>query len=104
VLRAMIADGTLKPGDRAPGGAALHRKTGVALTYCLYALRALEDDGTLVPRSSVQGKLRIVAGPAQRSGGQADTPGAMSVTASCLACPTSVSARTSASPPIERGG
>jgi DNA-binding FadR family transcriptional regulator len=66
VVRAMIADGTLKPGDRAPGGAALHRTTGIAKTYCLYALRALEAEGVLVPRASSQAKLRSVAEPAQR--------------------------------------
>jgi DNA-binding FadR family transcriptional regulator len=70
-VRAMIADGTLKPGDRAPGGAALHLKTGIAKTYCLYALRALEAEGILVPRASVQGKLRIVADPAQPFAGGA---------------------------------
>jgi DNA-binding transcriptional regulator YhcF (GntR family) len=63
MVRAMIADGTLKPGDRAPGGAALHRETGIAKTYCLYALRALEAEGILVPRASSQGKLRIIADP-----------------------------------------
>jgi DNA-binding FadR family transcriptional regulator len=69
MVRAMITDGTLKPGDRAPSGAALHRETKIAKTYCLYALRALEAEGILVPRASPQGKLRIVADPAQSASG-----------------------------------
>jgi DNA-binding FadR family transcriptional regulator len=64
----MIADGTLKPGDRAPAAAALQEQTGIGLTSCLQGLRLLAAEGALYPRRTSRGKLWIVTGPAQRSG------------------------------------
>jgi DNA-binding FadR family transcriptional regulator len=64
-MRKMIADGTLKPGEAAPTGAALREMTGAGLTQCLRALRLLEDEGTLIARTSPRGKVRIVREPDQ---------------------------------------
>jgi DNA-binding FadR family transcriptional regulator len=57
-VRGMIAAGELQPGARAPTGRALAEATGISLTYCRLALRALEDGGTL----RAQGRGRPVAG------------------------------------------
>lgn len=66
-VRAMIAAGTLKPGDRGPTAVMLHEATGISVYRCLCGLRLLVDEGVLFQRSS-RGKLWIVADPAQRSG------------------------------------
>ena len=62
-VRAMIADGTLKPGQRAPGAAELHEKTGISVVYCTRALQLLESDGTLI-RTSPRGRVWRVSEPA----------------------------------------
>jgi DNA-binding FadR family transcriptional regulator len=66
-VRTMIDDGTLRPGDPAPTGAALREITGAGLTQCLMALRLLEADGTLVRRTFPlpRGVVRVVREPAQ---------------------------------------
>jgi DNA-binding FadR family transcriptional regulator len=61
----MVGDGTLKPGDAAPTGAALREMTGAGLTQCLMALRVLEAEGTLIAQTSPRGKVRIVQAAAQ---------------------------------------
>ena len=52
IIRAQIADGTLKPGQAAPSGAQLARLTGFCALTCRRALRDLVADGTLVPGAS----------------------------------------------------
>lgn len=49
VVRAQVADGTLKPGQAAPSGAQLARLTGFSKLTCRKALRTLISEGTLVP-------------------------------------------------------
>jgi Bacterial regulatory proteins, gntR family/Helix-turn-helix domain len=48
LVRQKIADGTLKPGDRAPSGRALAAETGYSVPTCQAAFRLLLADGTLV--------------------------------------------------------
>lgn len=62
IVRAQIADGTLKPGDVAPSGAALSRATGHAQVTCRKALQLLVDEGTLTPRRSPSGRPRVAGG------------------------------------------
>jgi hypothetical protein len=63
-VRAQIADGTLRPGQPAPSGAALSRVTGYSTLTCRKALRVLIADGALVPGPSRNARPRV-AGPPQ---------------------------------------
>ncbi len=63
-VRAQIADGTLRPGQPAPSGAALSRITGYSTLTCRKALRVLIADGALVPGPSRNARPRV-AGPPQ---------------------------------------
>ena len=65
-VRAQIADGTLRPGQPAPSGAALSRVTGYSTLTCRKALRVLIADGALVPGPSRNARPRV-AGPAAAS-------------------------------------
>ena len=47
IVRAQVADGTLRPGQPAPSGAQLARLTGFCPVTCRRALRALIAEGTL---------------------------------------------------------
>jgi DNA-binding transcriptional regulator YhcF (GntR family) len=67
----MIADGTLKPGDPMPSGAALARETGSCALTCRAALRALLTDGTLTRGVSAGARLRV-AQAFRGSGADAD--------------------------------
>lgn len=62
VVRAMIADGTLNPGDLAPSGPELAGKAGCHLMTAQAALRALAADGTLTRGATGRGRP-YVAGP-----------------------------------------
>lgn len=55
----MIAGGLLLPGDLAPSAPALSAQTGTCLVYCLRALRALVDDGTLEAGKTPHGRPRV---------------------------------------------
>jgi DNA-binding transcriptional regulator YhcF (GntR family) len=68
LVREKIADGTLKPGDPVPSGAALARETGSCALTCRAALRALLADGTLTRGVSAGARLRVAPSP----GGGAD--------------------------------
>lgn len=59
LVRERIADGTLKPGMRAPSGVALARETGHALETVRAALRALVAEGTLTAPASPNGRPRV---------------------------------------------
>jgi hypothetical protein len=61
-VRAQIADGTLRPGQPAPSGAALSRATGYSTLTCRKALRMLIADGALIPGPSRNARPRV-AGP-----------------------------------------
>lgn len=63
-VKAQIADGTLRPGQAAPSGAALSRITGYSTLTCRRALRVLIADGVLTPGPSRNARPRV-AGPAQ---------------------------------------
>jgi hypothetical protein len=63
-IRGQITDGTLRPGQPAPSGAALSRVTGYSTLTCRRALRVLIEDGVLVPGPSRNARPRV-AGPAQ---------------------------------------
>ena len=59
LVRKKIADGTLKPGDPAPSGAALARETGICAPTCGRALRALLAEGTLAQGVTPEARLRV---------------------------------------------
>ena len=61
IVRAQVADGTLKPGQPAPSGAALARLTGFSTLTCRRALRDLLTEGTLVPGPSRNACPRVAA-------------------------------------------
>jgi hypothetical protein len=63
-VRGQIADGTLRPGEPAPSGAALSRVTGYSTLTCRKALRQLVADGVLTPGPSRNARPRV-AGPPQ---------------------------------------
>jgi hypothetical protein len=63
-VRGQIADGTLRPGEPAPSGAALSRVTGFSTLTCRRALRVLVEDGVLTPGPSRNARPRV-AGPPQ---------------------------------------
>ena len=64
-VRGQIAEGTLRPGQPAPSGAALSRITGYSTLTCRRALRVLIADGVLTPGPSRNARPRV-AGPPQR--------------------------------------
>jgi len=66
-LRAQIADGTLRPGQAAPSGAALSRVTRYSTLTCRKALRMLIEEGVLVPGPSRNARPRV-AGPVTHPG------------------------------------
>jgi transcriptional regulator with XRE-family HTH domain len=59
LVRGMIADGTLKPGDVAPSGSELGRKADCHPDTAQDALRLLVKDGTLVRGVSKKSRLRV---------------------------------------------
>ena len=61
-VKGQIADGTLRPGQPAPSGAALSRVTGYSTLTCRRALRVLIADGVLLPGASRNARPRV-AGP-----------------------------------------
>jgi DNA-binding XRE family transcriptional regulator len=68
IARAQVADGTLRPGQAAPSGAALASLTGFAPLTCRKALRALEREGVLVPGPTPSARLRVKALPGASAG------------------------------------
>jgi DNA-binding GntR family transcriptional regulator len=68
-VKAQIADGTLRPGQPAPSGAALSRETGYSTLTCRKALRVLVNEGVLLPGPSRNARPRVAGsppGPAER--------------------------------------
>jgi hypothetical protein len=59
IVRAQIADGTLKPGQPAPSGGSLARVTGFSALTCRKALRALIAEGVLSPGPSPNARPRV---------------------------------------------
>jgi DNA-binding GntR family transcriptional regulator len=66
VVRARIADGTLKPGAPAPSGAALARVTGFNVVTCRKALDLMIMDGTLRADPSPNARARGSGKPPTR--------------------------------------
>jgi DNA-binding transcriptional regulator YhcF (GntR family) len=66
-VRAQVADGTLRPGQPAPSGAALSRATGFSTLTCRRALRALVEDGVLAPGPSRNARPRVAGGAQPRA-------------------------------------
>jgi len=62
VIRAGIADRTLRPGSPAPSGAALARATGFNVVTCRKALDLLIMDGTLRAGPSPNARARVAGG------------------------------------------
>ena len=75
LVRAEVADGTLKPGQAAPSGAQLARLTGFSPLTCRRALRELVADGTLTRGVSPRARPRVTAPAPPRAG---DTAGTLS--------------------------
>jgi DNA-binding transcriptional MocR family regulator len=68
IVRAQVADGTLRPGQAAPSGEQLARLTGFSPLTCRKALRDLVADGTLVRGVSPHARPRVAAAVPQRAG------------------------------------
>jgi DNA-binding GntR family transcriptional regulator len=58
-VRGMIAEGTLRPGDKAPTAPELREATGVCEVYCRRALALLVAEGTLAPPESPRARHRV---------------------------------------------
>jgi Helix-turn-helix domain/Bacterial regulatory proteins, gntR family len=80
LVRARIADGTLRPGEPAPSGAALAAVTGYSDLTCRRALRVLVQDGTLAPGPSPRARFRVPV-PASSPDGQALAGAALALSA-----------------------
>jgi DNA-binding transcriptional MocR family regulator len=74
IVRAQVADGTLRPGQPAPSGAQLARVTGFSEDTCCKALRALITEGTLTRGVSPGARPRVAAAPGPGPGTDADDP------------------------------
>jgi DNA-binding transcriptional regulator YhcF (GntR family) len=77
-IRGQIDDGTLRPGQPAPSGAALARATGFSTLTCRRALRALIADGVLVPGASASARPRVAGPQGQAGRDQAEAARALS--------------------------
>jgi DNA-binding transcriptional MocR family regulator len=75
IVRAQVADGTLRPGQAAPSGAALASLTGFCALTCRKALQALVSEGVLVPGPTPAARLRVKALP---GAGPGDAAGSLS--------------------------
>jgi GntR family transcriptional regulator len=71
LVRARIADGSLKPGMTAPTGEQLARETGFHVLTCRAALRILLDEGALT-RVSRNGRSRVADPDAPAGGADAE--------------------------------
>jgi hypothetical protein len=68
LVRAQVADGTLKPGQPAPSGAQLARLTGFCALTCRKALQTLIKEGVLTPGPSPSARPRVAVAPGARPG------------------------------------
>jgi DNA-binding XRE family transcriptional regulator len=68
MVRAQVADGTLKAGQSAPSGDALSRLTGFSALTCRKALRALIAEGILSPGATPSARPRVAVGDAPQIG------------------------------------
>jgi DNA-binding transcriptional MocR family regulator len=59
MIRTLIAEGQLKPGDPAPSAAQLARMTGLAAATCTRSIKLLLREGTLIPGASPAARPRI---------------------------------------------
>src|ERR1700748_3536332 len=84
-VRAQIADGTLRPGQPAPSGAALARVTGFSTLTCRKALRMLIPAGAHLPGPSRNARPRVA--------GTTQLPAERDLAAAARALATGLSAR-----------
>jgi DNA-binding transcriptional MocR family regulator len=84
-VRGQVADGTLRPGQPAPSGAALSRVTGYSTLTCRRALRLLIAEGVLTPGPSPNARPRVAGG--------AQPPGERDLAAAGQALSASLAAR-----------
>jgi hypothetical protein len=82
-VRGQIADGTLRPGQPAPSGAALSRVTGYSTLTCRRALRLLIAEGVLSPGPSRNARPRVAGAAAPP--GERDLAGAGEALSASLA-------------------
>jgi hypothetical protein len=68
IVRAQVADGTLRPGQAAPSGARLARLTGFSALTCRKALRTLVREGVLAPGPTSAARLRVAVPPGASPG------------------------------------
>jgi DNA-binding transcriptional regulator YhcF (GntR family) len=66
-VQGLIAEGTLRPGQPAPSGAALSRVTGYSTLTCRRALRVLIAEGVLTPGPSRNARPRVAGPPQQQA-------------------------------------
>ena len=59
LVRAQVADGTLRPGEAAPSGAQLARLAGFSVLTCRNGLRSLIREGVLSPGASPAARPRV---------------------------------------------
>jgi GntR family transcriptional regulator len=59
IVRAQVADGTLRPGEAAPSGAHLARLTGFSALTCRKGLGSLIREGVLSPGASPAARPRV---------------------------------------------
>jgi hypothetical protein len=71
IVRAQVADGTLRPGQAAPSGARLARLTGFSALTCRKALRTLVREGVLAPGPTPAARLRVAVPPGASPPGDA---------------------------------
>jgi hypothetical protein len=69
IVRAQVADGTLKPGQAAPSGARLARLTGFSTLTCRKALQTLVREGVLSSGPTPSARLRVTVPSGTRPGG-----------------------------------
>jgi DNA-binding transcriptional regulator YhcF (GntR family) len=84
-IRVQVAAGLLRPGEAAPSGAALARATGFATLTCRKALRALIQEGVLVPGASPGARPRVAVGT--------PTPGEQTLASAARALSSSLASR-----------
>jgi DNA-binding transcriptional MocR family regulator len=72
VVRGMVADGTLKPGQRVPSARSLAGLTGAGESTCRKAVLVMVDGGELelARAGAPYGRPRVPGGPAPGPGGE----------------------------------
>ena len=96
-IRARIASGRLRPGDRVPSTRQITKEWGVAMATATKVLTALRQEGLVIPRQGV-GTVVAETAPGARSHHAAEPPTTTSAFAPTAASPASVPS--ASAPPI----